>query len=90
MPAVMCQCGGGPNGCASTSAPVKTWTFASSSAADASTAFTRACASGERTNVAESAPSSSRFSTYRPSPRRKRGSSSLTTRLPRMLMFERP
>ena len=36
MPAVMCQCGGGPNGCASTSAPVKTWTFGSSSAADAS------------------------------------------------------
>ena len=35
----MCQGGGGPNGGASTSAPVRTWTFGSASAADASMLF---------------------------------------------------
>src|SRR6266852_3526920 len=76
---------GGPNTPRSRSAAVKTCTFGSASAALASTPVMAACASSERTNVTLSAPSRGRFSTYSPSPRRKRGSSLRRTRLPRML-----
>ena len=62
MPGLMFQYGGGPNGGASTSAPVKTRTSGSASAADASRPAIRACANGERTNVTASAPSSGMFS----------------------------
>src|SRR5436190_4747482 len=77
--------GGGPKGPASTSAPAKTCTPGSFSAALPSTPSSRACASSERTNVTARAPSRGRFSTYSPSPRRKRPSSFRSTRLPRML-----
>ena len=83
-PLVEARIGGGWNEPRSESAAVKTWTPGSSAAAEASISAIRACAYGERTKVAWSAPGSSMFSTYWPTPRRNRSSSRRRIRCPIM------
>ena len=55
--------GGGGKAASSTSAAVKTWAPVTEDTADVSMSTMRACAYGERTNVACSAPGNSMFST---------------------------